>query len=149
MIIITMSGGHTDRRRSAKTINLRLISPEILENGEIPLLETRPFVLGYIAKPLLLLIVGVILSATPLGPLIVILAIPWLVYRLLKWRSVVTDRRVIVKRGILGLDYEDASLTKINNVFLKQGVLGRLLGYGTRPGCRLSTSKASEIQRWC
>ena len=139
IIMSTMNEGDVRKvrkvkRRKIKTIRLKLVSPEILEEDERPLLETRPFILGYIAKPLLLLVIGILFSATPLGPLLLIVAIPWLIYRLLKWRGVVyvvTNRRVIVKRGIVGLDYEDASLNKINNVFLRQGILGRLFGYGT------------------
>jgi len=44
---------------------------------------------------------------------------------------VVTDRRVIYKRGILSRYTVEMHTSKIETVDVDQGILGRLLGYGT------------------
>jgi uncharacterized membrane protein YdbT with pleckstrin-like domain len=42
----------------------------------------------------------------------------------------VTDRRVIVKRGIISLHTVEMNEDKVESVDVDQGILGRLLGYG-------------------
>lgn len=52
----------------------------------------------------------------------------------LRWNTeqyVVTDRRVIQIRGILSKSVIDSSLSKINDVELKQSILGRMFDFGT------------------
>ncbi len=44
---------------------------------------------------------------------------------------VVTDRRVILKRGILGRHTVEMNRTKVESVDVDQTLLGRLMGYGT------------------
>lgn len=44
---------------------------------------------------------------------------------------VVTDKRVIYKRGILSRFTVEMHMNKIETVDVEQGILGRLLGYGT------------------
>ncbi|HUB12681.1 MAG TPA: PH domain-containing protein [Acetobacteraceae bacterium] len=44
---------------------------------------------------------------------------------------VVTDKRVIYKRGILSRYTVEMHMSKIETVDVMQGILGRLLGYGT------------------
>jgi uncharacterized membrane protein YdbT with pleckstrin-like domain len=49
------------------------------------------------------------------------------------WRSkeyILTDRRVVIQEGVLSVSSFDAPLDKINNVFHRQSLLGRLLKYG-------------------
>jgi uncharacterized membrane protein YdbT with pleckstrin-like domain len=51
----------------------------------------------------------------------------------LGWRSreyVLTDRRVVIQEGVFSISSFDASLDKINNVFHRQTLMGRLLKYG-------------------
>lgn len=54
-----------------------------------------------------------------------------------KWLSLrcqengVTNKRVIHKRGIISRTTEEMKLTSIETVDLDQGVMGRLLGFGT------------------
>lgn len=43
----------------------------------------------------------------------------------------VTDRRVIVKRGWIMRKTEEISINRVEEVNLKQGILGRIFGYGT------------------
>lgn len=52
----------------------------------------------------------------------------------LRWTSeqyIITDRRVIQVRGILNKRVTDSSLEKINDVELRQSLIGRLLNFGT------------------
>ena len=44
---------------------------------------------------------------------------------------VVTNRRVIRKVGLLAREIQHAPLEKIQDVTIEQGLLGRMLGYGT------------------
>jgi uncharacterized membrane protein YdbT with pleckstrin-like domain len=43
----------------------------------------------------------------------------------------ITTRRIVIKYGILSRNVEEAPLDKIQNISLRQGVLGRLVNYGT------------------
>lgn len=42
-----------------------------------------------------------------------------------------TDQRVMIKRGIIGRSIEDMSLNMITNIDVSQSALQRFLGYGT------------------
>jgi uncharacterized membrane protein YdbT with pleckstrin-like domain len=44
---------------------------------------------------------------------------------------VVTNRRVIRKVGVLSREIQHAPIEKIQDVTIEQGILGRMLGYGT------------------
>lgn len=43
----------------------------------------------------------------------------------------VTNKRVILKRGVIGRRTEEMKLTSIETVEIDQGVIGRVFGYGT------------------
>jgi uncharacterized membrane protein YdbT with pleckstrin-like domain len=78
---------------------------------------------------LALLVPGAILLAwvLPLAPL------AWLAWRYLYWVNkfyMVTNHRVLKLEGVFAKSHSDASLDKINDMKLEQGLLGRLLGYG-------------------
>ena len=52
----------------------------------------------------------------------------------LRWVStlyVMTNTRVITKKGILGRSYEDMPLGMITNIDVRQSAMQRFLGYGT------------------
>jgi len=42
-----------------------------------------------------------------------------------------TNNRVITKTGIIGRSTEEMKLSKVETVEIKQGILGRILGYGS------------------
>ena len=42
-----------------------------------------------------------------------------------------TTRRVVTKRGIIAVNTEEMRLVKVETVEVKQGIIGRILGYGT------------------
>ena len=47
-----------------------------------------------------------------------------------KTERVLTNKRVIVKTGIIGVKTEEMRLEKVENVEIRQGILGRMLNYG-------------------
>jgi uncharacterized membrane protein YdbT with pleckstrin-like domain len=69
-----------------------------------------------------------------LGP--ITFGITWLLalYEFLKLKFLeqgVTNKRVILKKGIIGRKTEEMKLTSIETVEINQGVLGRIFGFGT------------------
>ena len=66
--------------------------------------------------------------------LLALLFFVFFIVRYLRWVStlyVLTNERVIIKRGILGSDFDDMPLRMITNVYVDQSVGQRFLGYGT------------------
>lgn len=58
----------------------------------------------------------------------------WPVYdflRLYTTEMVVTNKRVICRKGIIGVKTEELKYQKIESVEIKQSILGRIFGYGT------------------
>ena len=63
----------------------------------------------------------------------VLILILWAVKPFLRWLTtdyVFTDRRIIVRRGIITRQGKDMPLSKINNVSFEVPALGRVLNYG-------------------
>lgn len=66
--------------------------------------------------------------------LLVAVGLLWLIVRFVRWtRTIyaVTDRRVLVQRGILGRDLEEIPVDQVRAVEVTQSFGHRLLGYGT------------------
>lgn len=64
----------------------------------------------------------------------VVLAVPLAVVPLARWMStlyVFTDRRIIIRSGLVTRYGRDMPLSKVNNVSFRQRILERLLGCGT------------------
>jgi uncharacterized membrane protein YdbT with pleckstrin-like domain len=62
-------------------------------------------------------------------------AIPLLYFawKLIAWRKqeyILTDHRVVRQEGVFSVSSFDASLDKVNNVYHKQNLFGRMLNYG-------------------
>lgn len=56
------------------------------------------------------------------------------VYPILLWRNlyyVLTDRRIIVRKGVIGIDYDILDLEYVQQVNLERGIWDRLYGTGT------------------
>lgn len=74
---------------------------------------------------------------TAIGMLAALVAVIGLLVFLAAWvrrrgtEIVVTDRRVIFKRGILSRHTVEMNTSKIETVNVEQSVMGRLFGYGT------------------
>lgn len=69
-----------------------------------------------------------LLAILSLGILFFLPLIAWLQIRALE--QGVTNKRVIIKRGIISRRTEEMKLTSIETVELLQGIGGRMLGYG-------------------
>lgn len=67
-----------------------------------------------------------------LGAGVLILLI-WVLLPLARWvttQYVFTDRRIIIRQGLVTKQGRDVPLAKVNNVSFNQGVVGRILNYG-------------------
>jgi uncharacterized membrane protein YdbT with pleckstrin-like domain len=70
-----------------------------------------------------------VLVAGVLLVLFVYLDAQWII-----WRSetfTITDQRVILRRGVIGSFTRSIGLNRVQDVSTRQGLLGRMLGYGT------------------
>ena len=64
--------------------------------------------------------------------LVITLPVALYVYLQLRFTELgVTNKRVILKRGIIGRKTEEMKILSIETVEIDQGVLGRIFGYGT------------------
>ncbi|MGH8119508.1 MAG: PH domain-containing protein, partial [Gammaproteobacteria bacterium] len=66
--------------------------------------------------------------------LVLLITIPLAVWEWLKLRCTemgVTNKRVILKTGIISRHSEEIKLSSIETVEIEQGILGRILGFGT------------------
>jgi uncharacterized membrane protein YdbT with pleckstrin-like domain len=68
------------------------------------------------------------------GLMMVLIAVACVGYAVLRKRSVemaVTNRRAIIKGGILSRRSFEVLLSKVESIGVEEGLLGRMLGYGT------------------
>jgi len=110
--------------------------------GEVVLLRARRSLYPTFAGPILAIVAAlaaaVALSVFVPGAILVAWLLPviplvWLAWRYLYWANkiyMVTNRRVLKLEGLFAKSHRDASLDKINDMDLEQGLLGRLLNYG-------------------
>jgi uncharacterized membrane protein YdbT with pleckstrin-like domain len=69
-----------------------------------------------------------------LGAILVLIGLVWTAIVFLTWRAqeyLITNRRVLKVEGLLDKKSGDSSLDKINDAVLSQGLLARLLKYGS------------------
>jgi len=126
---------------------------KLLAPGESVHFETRPHWRGLLA-PGLVLIAEVFVASLlffwisnsffriviAIG--FVIVLIMWAIVPFLRWLTtdyVFTDRRIIVRSGIVARQGRDMPLAKVNNISFSVSLLGRILNYG-----RLDIQSAGE-----
>jgi len=100
-----------------------VLLPTILIDAGLAVVVVAFSTVGFLVSPPLPLL-ALLLLLVPLGHFL---------SRLNVWsneRYIVTDRRVMEVRGVVKKYVSDSSLTKINDVVMEQGALGRLLDYG-------------------
>lgn len=66
---------------------------------------------------------GVLLLVVVVGLYLILSAI----YRLVTIKYIITDQRVIIKKGLIGQSTQSLSYAKITDVHVEQGILGRIL----------------------
>jgi membrane protein YdbS with pleckstrin-like domain len=79
-------------------------------------------------------VVTSVLTANPLGLLIMILPMPWVVWNFLKTKTVritLTTERLRIESGILSRRIEEIELYRVKDTELAKAVWQRLLGLGT------------------
>lgn len=62
-----------------------------------------------------------------------VFAVLWVILPFLRWLTtqyVFTDRRIILRRGLITKQGRDVPLSKVNNVSFNQSVLGRMFNFG-------------------
>ena len=91
-------------------------------------------VLGLVAGPAALVITGdrsqtgfILAGLTMLAGLVVILAA---VIRRNTTELVLTNRRIITKRGLISRDTVEMNLSKVESLHVNQSLMGRMLNYG-------------------
>jgi uncharacterized membrane protein YdbT with pleckstrin-like domain len=119
---------------------------KLLTEGETVVYDMRPHwrILFFPALALVLLVFGVVLllSQVPtdwdwarwvvLGVAAVLLVV-WVVKPVIQWATsqyVITNRRVIIRSGIIARQGRDMPLARVNDVHFSYGVIDRLLGCG-------------------
>lgn len=78
--------------------------------------------------------IGIIVTAGPVGGLLVLLGFVWIAAALIRRNSTelaVTDRRIIAKFGFIRRSTVELNLTKIESVRVEQSIAGRIFGYGS------------------
>lgn len=101
---------------------MRYIEKSLLENEQV--LHWGKFHWLWYARAWLVLIVFGIL----------IIGIIWFIYEMLRLNTTefaVTNRRIVMKKGILSAHVDQLSLSSIEGADLDQGIIGRLFGFGT------------------
>lgn len=83
--------------------------------------------------PILWFIIGLLFCAAPnkIPGIAIILGSLWAYWSWKKTEYVVTNKRVIAKRGIIAVKTEELRNAKVESVYIKQGILERLFNCGT------------------
>jgi membrane protein YdbS with pleckstrin-like domain len=117
----------------------------VLDDDEEVLAELRPHIV-FVLPPLMVVTLAVAAAVAvavrfPNAPLVVawvlgamvLLPALWAVARLLRWRAIrflVTDTRLVYRRGVFGRDVVQLRLQRVAEVHCTQTVLGRMIGCG-------------------
>lgn len=167
----TNSGTESDKQH--------IVQPplEMLTTGERSLYEIRPLLWPYMARPSLLIIVGIIIAVFAqqiqleflrdieelVSLALITSVIGWIgialscigllaiLIRCLRWRFTVytiTNRRILRQTGIIAKSYVDCSLSKVQTLYLRIPILGRIFDFGTIHMATAGTN-STEMQWEC
>lgn len=95
---------------------------EVLADGETIIRKARFHWLYMFVGTLALIVFGIVL----VGIYVFVVRL----VDVLTVEIVVTDRRVIYKRGLIARDVDEVRLERIESVSVYQGIFGRIFGYG-------------------
>jgi uncharacterized membrane protein YdbT with pleckstrin-like domain len=85
-----------------------------------------------LAALVLLLILGV--DVAVVLPIVLIIALVTVVVGLLetlRWKYTFTNRRIVVRHGLVSVEEQTARLARVQDLTLRQTLLGRILGVGS------------------
>lgn len=69
-----------------------------------------------------------------IGGLFLLISIPWVISAFISFKTSefgITNKRVLIKVGLIRRDSLETLLTKIEGIQVSQGIMGRILNYGT------------------
>jgi uncharacterized membrane protein YdbT with pleckstrin-like domain len=118
---------------------------KLLSDGETVVLETHPhwktLVLPVLALLATMVLAGFLLAVVDdstgryvIAGVAAVLAVVFFLAPFLRWRTtlfVITDKRVVVRTGILSRTGRDIPLSRVNDVTFSHNLLERILGCGT------------------
>ncbi|TYT63461.1 PH domain-containing protein [Natrialba swarupiae] len=84
-------------------------------------------VVAALAAVVLELLPVVALAGVPLPALVAF----WALASVSRTEYVVTDRRIAIRRGVLGVDVDTVGLERVQNTAVSQHAIARVVGYGT------------------
>lgn len=85
-----------------------------------------------LAVLVLLLILGVgVAIALPIVLVIAVVTLIWGLLETLRWKYTFTNRRIVVRHGLVSVREQTARLARVQDLTLSQTLLGRMLGVGS------------------
>jgi len=150
---------------------------EMLTTGERPLYEIQPLLWPYLARPSLLIIIGIVIAVFAqriqldflsdieelvsltlitsiigwIGMALSCIGLLTIIIKYLRWKSTVytiTNRRILRQTGIISKSYIDCYLSKVQTLYLTIPFLGRIFNFGTISMATAGTNVA-EMQWEC
>lgn len=109
----------------------KYVESALLPNEQV-VAEARPHWAMFVA-PAFVIVVGLVMGDQG-GPIILTLGVIWAVFRALVYMTTemaLTNKRVIAKSGIIRRNVIDVSNSKIEGITYRQGIIGRVFGYGS------------------
>lgn len=85
-------------------------------------------------------VLGVVFGAISGGIGLLLIPLGYLIIR--SNEAGITDKRVIAKTGLIKRDTIEIGIKKVSSLQIKQGILGRILGYGSLIICDVGASRA-------
>jgi Ca2+/Na+ antiporter len=113
-----------------------------LTTGEQILAQTRPILWNHLHLMVLAVLITIISPLPLIFNVLSILTLPLIIIALLLWlyvlflyktryHLIVTNKRIIFFKKSLGIRLDDIHLEEVNDVKVDQGIIGRILNYGT------------------
>jgi uncharacterized membrane protein YdbT with pleckstrin-like domain len=70
----------------------------------------------------------------PVITCVILIGIPWVLWVFISRRTTeiaYTNKRMILKQGVISRDTDEIRIDKIESIDIKQSIMGRIFGYGT------------------
>lgn len=143
LVVDSQECARTPAAKSSGPAGISLDCVKGLADGETVVLDVRPhwkFLVGpaaavvvVTAGALVAIVAGVPGWVHWVAAAAVVATVAWLIGRYLRWvttRLIVTDRRIMERRGILGRSGREIPLSALTDIGYRQGLADRLIGCG-------------------